>query len=274
METPLTTWEAKERAGLLALETDEWREKRMVASDPNTTAKVLHHLADAVYLSYCRSANDYVPYLLVEAVAAHPNTSPHDLIDLVCYPNEYITFFRRGFSLNPIAPLLCLEMPHFWENNREMAVREVLGYEYLPLPVISQLTHHSDKLAAEGAQLHVLLAGAVQTLNQFRAVIQAYLDAEKYAEYSVMPFSINLRRPSGLDLLYKHLMGNSYWLHHLNAAFLLPLSDTPFSSDPWNRSPLDLMHHLAHNGNRLVRWAAQTRLADPGFVFTWHEDNE
>ena len=29
--------------------------------------------------------------------------------------------------------------------------------------------------------------------------------------------------------------------------------------------------HLARDGNRFVRWAAQTRLDTPDFVFTWAE---
>ena len=72
------------------------------------------------------------------------------------------------------------------------------------------------------------------------------------------------------------------WQSRLLTALWLPLSAYPFPAkdkegydfELWNRSPLDLMHHLAHDGNRLVRWAAQTRLADPDFVFTWHEDDE
>lgn len=40
MET-LTAWERKERDGLLALETEEWREKRLIAEDPDTTGDIL-----------------------------------------------------------------------------------------------------------------------------------------------------------------------------------------------------------------------------------------
>ena len=61
------------------------------------------------------------------------------------------------------------------------------------------------------------------------------------------------------------------WVYCLIAALHLPLSDIPLKSDTWGRSALDLMHHFSRHGNRFVRWAAQTRLADPDFVFTWQE---
>ena len=36
----------------------------------------------------------------------------------------------------------------------------------------------------------------------------------------------------------------------------------------------DLLEHLARDGNRLVRWAAQTRLQNPDYVFRWAEPGE
>lgn len=55
----------------------------------------------------------------------------------------------------------------------------------------------------------------------------------------------------------------------LLAALSLSTKPTPLNGDPANRTSRDLLRHLARDGNRLVRWAAQKRLAEPNFVFKW-----
>ena len=55
----------------------------------------------------------------------------------------------------------------------------------------------------------------------------------------------------------------------LTAALALPACSVPLTGDDAHGlTTRDLLEHLSHDGNRLVRWAAQTRLADPDFVFS------
>lgn len=86
LTTGLTVWEAKERAGLLALETEKWREKRLLAEDPDTTADVLHQMgrdiAEVSKISIGKREEWKKGFLLCEAVAAHPNTPPGLLLEL------------------------------------------------------------------------------------------------------------------------------------------------------------------------------------------------
>ncbi len=75
------------------------------------------------------------------------------------------------------------------------------------------------------------------------------------------------------DALRKH--HQSYqWIWRLHSALKMPLSNKQFRNDVWERCALDFVHSLSRDGNRLVRWAAQTRLADPDFVFTWDEESD
>lgn len=93
---PLTTWEQKERDGLLAHETDEWREKRLVAEDPNTSGEVLVNLYEDIVAHWTRNTrnDDYKthdqPDTLAETLAAHPNTA-------LCFSGTH----RQSATCNP-----------------------------------------------------------------------------------------------------------------------------------------------------------------------------
>ena len=369
IRTALTAWQQKERDGLLALETAQWREKRMVAEDPDTTADVLACLLQAVEVAVQREGFTgfaiFYP-LIADAVAVHPNLSPEIIL------KYWWLTVSSAFCQNPIAPFLGLEVPDFWARlpaRARFRLSAILAEETLPSSIAQMLTHHSDIWLAQEAGLHISLAGEITTraegltaltnywrefcrapklYNIFQVMSETGMAketrrdvAEWHAELvrfglapawaaPLEPFQkrhILRKSLSSPGFLLWHLLSrhtcspqshrsfvancarrwvlaavtdsrgeagefaefaamlhntlvpgvlqycssNRDWWERLNAAFRLPLSNVPFSRDKWNRSPLDLLHHLSHDGNRFVRWAAQTRLADPDFVFTWDD---
>ena len=94
-----------------------------------------------------------------------------------------------------------------------------------------------------------------------------------WSEYGGRRFRIEWRSDDIYGCCLYRRRGRTEWMARFYDALRLPLTDDPFSSDAWKRSPLDLMHYSAQDGNRWVRWAAQTRLQAPGYQFTWHEGN-
>ena len=333
--TALTAWEQKERDGLLALETAEWREKRAVASDPNTTNAALVGL-----VAHCEKAlNDMDSdigslVLLVESLAANPNLSPNGLLKLFhCTTDAWVlTQCVQGFRRNPIAPLLILEMPDFWQRvpdswQRNGLCRVLLREETLFKQAVVSLMQCDQASVAKTAALHVSVAGELSAPAEGRTALSRYWrtvrDEEKtiyskgtwkekmawaqarwkkgrsrpkFARRAVLALEVEeffgLRSPyvqfaSAARRGFRNRRGllgwarySVYdkgtlpdWTERLGVVFCLSLSEEPFPGVylHWNRSPLDLLHHLSHDGNRFVRWAAQTRLADPDFVFTWDE---
>ena len=262
METTLTTWEAKERAGLLALETKKWREKRRIAEDPNTTAEMLDKMTDYYNIATdWRSASEYNEYALVaDALLAHPNTPPDCCSALIGID---LLHNYRAFCSNPAASLLILEIPDFWDWYEVNSCQQLLREEMLPLIAVQVFSRNEDAAVAESARLHIAMAGEIQNQREGEAAIRA-------AAFPRYP----TRQSPPFDLAHLRQKGTAYeWMARFYAALHLPLTNTAFAGDTWNRSPLDLLEHLAHDGNRLVRWAAQTRLAAPDFAFTWHEEN-
>ncbi len=340
---PLTTWEQKERDGLLALETDAWRQKRLIAEDPNTTADVLEKFGfdvDAIFhdpdvdndAKLLRNLAHIS--LLGEAVVAHPNTSPQTLTSLL---NLQLPLTLRAFLQNPIVPFLCFETVDFWQEINLSACLEILSLDNVPRCVAMALTLQGQTAGiVQSARFHVGVAGELRTVEEGEKALTDFWKSfcatesqrpewqrstRKWHEklvamrlapawaLGVSPFtgaidpSTTIDAPTAQEMLqvivvgyndtpFIHFLANLYsafdletlhewgasigygrrgWQERLKAALRLPLSDAPFVGDIDNRSPLDLMHYLAQDGNRLVRWAAQTRLADPNFVFTWHE---
>ena len=104
-----------------------------------------------------------------------------------------------------------------------------------------------------------------------------------YEKYEIRPFELFIGGLyGGLPLDWLHLCGTGWSSQlRLTAAFALPTEQTAFPNDEENMyadpseaieagcTTLDLLQHLARDGNRLVRWAAQARLADPDYKFTW-----
>ncbi len=269
----LTVWEAKERASLLALETDEWREKRRTAEDPNTTADVLDLLCSAAEdFAHENLLSEYYyneVCLVTNAVLAHPNTPPRSILSIF---SEIFLDSNRAFCNNPMTPFLVLEIPDFWVRLDLDVAENLLREEGLP-PVAVSVFSGSSEAVSKSARLHIATAGEIQSQYEGIKALLAYGFPQFMAKHHLPTDLGNLR-----------VNGTSYhWWLRLYAALHLPLTGEPIpksghvaesDQEQWGRSPLDLLHHLAHDGNRLVRWAAQTRLADPNFVFTWHDDND
>ena len=82
---PPTEWEKKEREGLLAQEPVEWREKRLIAEDPDTDGETLARITSAISDGCVYCIMSEVSYhnkfaLLADTVLAHPNTPPDCLL--------------------------------------------------------------------------------------------------------------------------------------------------------------------------------------------------
>ena len=155
METrPPTTWEQKERDGLLALEISEWREKRRIAEDPNTTADVLAGLV---------RGDDYDAasfLLLVEAIVANPNVPPAILEEFVGWA---LLLVAPALCRNPVTPLLEWEAPGFWQRLNFFVCCGLLGEADLPASAALALMQHADKKVQEAARFHVSQAAPLRT---------------------------------------------------------------------------------------------------------------
>ena len=179
----LTVWEAKERAWLAAIETDEWRDKRRIAEDPNATADVLHGLLDQL-----DQVEEMRNHSLIVAMAVHPNTSPDDLLRLLAmgWPR-----CNRAMFQNPILPFLPLEMPDFWQRVSVRACEVLLGDETTPVSIINQLLHHPAESVVRDARLHITLAWQLQTCDEAREAITDYWQSYCTAESQISDWTIN-----------------------------------------------------------------------------------
>lgn len=205
METqPLTAWEAKERAGLLALETKKRRKRRRVAEDPNTTADVLEQLTHVVWeeLGFWLSGEPMGNHrnvrvntlLLAEPIVAHPNTPPRALKRLLerVFDRELgeLSLITKAFCRNPLLPLLTLEMPDFWMNLDGDVCKALLCEEALPPSAVCFLTEHKgsrmgrdengvatplkDHSVAEAARLHISQVPLPQTPSEGCKALTAF----------------------------------------------------------------------------------------------------
>ena len=162
METTLTTWEAKERAGLLALETDEWREKRIAAEDPDTTADVLEHFALEVDTAFHHDeADSFIASCFAKTtlcgagILANPNAPPGTLASLL---NLRLPLGLNALLSNPVTPLLCLETPFFWREVFTDVCQSLLAHGSVPRSIVDALASDKEEAVAQAAQLHVALA--------------------------------------------------------------------------------------------------------------------
>ena len=178
-DSPLTGWQERQWAALLAAETPEWWDKRYLAQDSNTTADVLERFIDDIYNAY--GDNDRVAKvqicLLAEEVAAHPNIPPNRLRLLLNLPAPFAYFCPRGFCRNPIAAHLFTETPDFWETlvrlertSGEAVVREAS----LPAVVAAELTKSKEPDVSDAARLHRSLAGEIATKAEGIAAITSF----------------------------------------------------------------------------------------------------
>ena len=169
-----------------------------------------------------------------------------------------------------------LEKPNFWEDMGDdkrgdtvPSVRLLLE-EDLPRAAVCAFSLYANSFVAVAATFHIALSGEVKSHEDGLSAVRA----SGFLYYVEHEFGL---KNSDIDGLVDRGV-SLCWERRLYAALHLPLISEPFLQIPdydriylkqWNRSPLDLLQYLARDGNRLVRWAAQTRLDDPDFVFTW-----
>lgn len=282
MNVSTTAWEAKEQTGLLARETDEQRARRTLAEDPNTPASVLEdmthwalHERDQNRFAWFRHMDEVrkrqetgaaedpnlwkrAPWrqseLFLQATAAHPNTPPAVLIELIgtapLIPQITGAFFR-----NPVTPFLILEQPGFLSQMDGFCQLLLLRDENA-LPLFVQLLASDNHMAQEkaaqtAARNHIILAGEIADAETWRTGMVNYSEA-------VTPYS---RAHEWQALLLPEKAESPRVSHRLEAVSRAETTNEPLREDIHDRTGLDLLRHLTHDGNRFVRWQAQNRLA-------------
>lgn len=184
----LTIWEAKERAGLLALETVEWREKRLIAQDPNTTADVLKSftdfLLDELEQWYPGQPMNRAPdvqanmLLLGEAIFAHPNTPPQDwgwlLSKMLARELGEQALITKAICRNPILSFVYLEMPDFWLSFCDDGCKALLREETLPTLAVRSMIRQEDLSVAEAVRLHISQSSLPRTPQEGCKALTAF----------------------------------------------------------------------------------------------------
>lgn len=285
----MTEWEAKERAGLLAIETEERRDQRRIAEDPDTPAEVLNRLARQAlddrtpdrfawfrHLDSLREQAEANPAtraeplpwkrapwrrseLLFQALAAHPNTPPGILVELIgtapLIPQVTSAFFR-----NRATPALLLEQSGILDE-LDVFCQLLLLREADALPLFVQQVADSKDMGQEGAareaaKMHVATAGEIRDARTG----EAEMKLQKYWG-TITPYS---RTFLWQTPLLPEKAESPRWTDRLEAISRAEATNAPTAGDFYNRSGLDLLHYLTRDGNRFVRWTAQTRLATAG----------
>lgn len=158
METrAFDAWEKKTRARYR--EGAESRNLLEKAADLNTPARELETVAEEA-LRYFSSRSDFsldTCLVVLEALAAHPNTPLHHLADLIWRS----PFSCRAFCRNPITPFLLWEQPGFVAGLMEAAQHALLREANAP-PLFVQMLADGNAAQSEAvrqsARFHVAFA--------------------------------------------------------------------------------------------------------------------
>jgi hypothetical protein len=97
---------------------------------------------------------------LITAIAAHPNTPPATLIELL---NRRPHDAYPGFIRNPVLPLLPLENPDFVHRLSGATIRFLLLQRDLPSTLARLLSTHPDPITAFEARTHIALLADSET---------------------------------------------------------------------------------------------------------------
>ena len=163
-----SAWEAKLRAKQVQAETPEARAWRGIAEATDTTAQTLLDLWDTVTGLWVHDKSSGVIILVCEAIAAHPNAPPELLVDLppVC---------ARAFCLNPIAPLILLEMPTFAQRLLFDFCTALLREDAAPPALITTFAQsRNQELPTHEAKYHIAFAGAVESQTEWETALDRY----------------------------------------------------------------------------------------------------
>lgn len=136
--------------------TNEAREAAsQILTDPTLPPEQLAGLAErALAEEWTLPAADRRAAPLITAIAAHPNTPPMTLADLL---NRRPHDAYPGFIRNPVLPLLPLECPDFSRELGGATIRFLLLQRDLPATAACLLSVHPAPLVAFEARMHITL---------------------------------------------------------------------------------------------------------------------
>ena len=155
----------------MQIEPDKWVEKARaqypagdlsrrltkIAADSNTPGSVLETVAREALQNFDVSYNRAVDacFSVLEAVAAHPNTPPAILTELI----QRSPIFCRAFCRNPVAPFILLEQPFFLSDLSEVSQLALLREGDVPALFVQMLAAEGGtaqtNAVRNAARLHV-----------------------------------------------------------------------------------------------------------------------
>lgn len=168
-----TAWEEKTRARYK--EGAESHRLRELAANPETPAYKLEAIGKKALRRF-NSRSDITTdacLIVLEAVAANPNTPPFLLPELI----EQSPFSCRAFCRNPITPLLLLEKPDFVTVLTEQAQHALLREADAPLLFIQMLANGNaaqNEAVRQAARLHVAFAGEAKSPDEWEPPVREY----------------------------------------------------------------------------------------------------
>lgn len=112
---------------------------------------------------------------VLEAIAAHPNTPPRLLEEIMeAVPDNEVRGIARAVCRNPILPFLLLEAPDFPVTLGGKGQLALLGESSLPTTFIALMRRHTEPDVQEAAGLHVAGAGDVRPRDDWQEMLRGY----------------------------------------------------------------------------------------------------
>jgi DNA-binding CsgD family transcriptional regulator/uncharacterized protein HemY len=212
---------------------------------------VAAHAADHVRTMLGPVAADLVR-LLPDLAALVPDLPPPRAIEPEQEQHRHIQaltqFFTRVATLGPV--LVVLEDLH-WSDEASLEVALALARRTPTLPLLLVLTYRSDEIPAE-------LGSFLAALDRERLAIDMPLQRLSSTDVAAMIRSIfDVSRPppaAFVEALYTITEGNPFFVEEMLKS-LSAAGDLAFTSDDWNRIPLQSLHLP-----RSVQIAVQQRL--------------
>ncbi len=167
-------WVEKARAQYPAGEPS--RRLTAIAADPNTPGSVLETVAREALLNFDARHNGAVDacFSALEAAAAHPNTPPVILTELI----KRSPILCRAVCRNPVTPFLLLEQPSFLADLPEVLQFALLREADIPESFAQMLA--AEKGAAQttavrnAARLHIQSPGSAKVARNWKNELRDY----------------------------------------------------------------------------------------------------
>lgn len=193
--------------------------------------------------------------------------TPFDLMALVHMPGSERGVLREIITAHPSATetvLVSLSRAKYVKPVRE----HIAASPHAPTALLEKLAQDEDPLVRRLVRRNPNAPPRARALSRRAALKQTRTQAGSLSLF--VQFAGGLHGAFERDDLALRGQSDGF-ASRLSAALFLSTKPAPLNRDPANRTSRDLLRHLARDGNRLVRWAAQTRLRDPGFVFAWND---